>query len=344
MYKFLIGAILFGCLCSTESYALQAGERPDAPAPPPKASPSKVSSSAPRKQNNVNRRATANNSAKSIKREPPRELRPRTVAPATLNVSVNPPDSTILLDGEDLRSKGNRDAQGAINLKPGTYTILARKEGYREEQRDVALYPGQSAMIELNLIPLLGKLSVIADVPEAEINIGDVGSYTGRVSQLELKPGIYEVNVTKPGYQKAVYRALIEPEHLTLVEAKLEPIKKPARPTVTTMSLSTSYEGKYTLVTLSGSSGIAMSQSGSIAVTLDGQEAFGGSKNAMGVLTGYPCRIDFVPLENVDEYSFKEAPGLANQWSRIVLRIRPKKTNRPVRFLINWQAIGNTSR
>jgi hypothetical protein len=259
-------------------------------------------------------------------------------------VSVNPPDSTILLDGEDLRRTGNRDASGAINLKPGSYTIMARKEGYHEEQRDVILYPGQIAIIELSLNPLLGKLSVIPDVPEAEINIGGVGTYSGNVSQLELKPGAYGITVTKPGYQIAERRVIIDPEHLTSVDVKLEPIKKPARPAVTAMSLSRSNEGKYTLITLTGSSGMVTTQFGSIEVTLDGQEIFGSSRNATGLLTGYPCRIDFVPLENVADYSFKEAPGIANQWERIAVRVRPKKTNRPIRFLINWQVIGNTSR
>jgi hypothetical protein len=238
----------------------------------------------------------------------------------------------------------NRDANGGINLKPGTYILLVRKEGYREELRNVILYPGQNAIIELSLNSLLGKLSIIADVPEAEINIVGVGSYTGNVSELELKPGAYEVAVTKSGYQRAERRVIIDPEQLTLVDVKLEPIKKPARPAVTAMSLSTSNDGKYTLVTLTGSSGMATGQSGSIEVTFDEQGILSGSRNATGLLTGYPCRIDFVPLENVDQYSFKEAPGIANQWERIVVRVRPKKTNRPVRFLINWQVIGNTSR
>ncbi|HEV2914092.1 MAG TPA: PEGA domain-containing protein [Pyrinomonadaceae bacterium] len=282
------------------------------------------------------------NSVRVTKRGPTRESRPRAVPTATLNVSVNPPDSTILLDGEDLRSKV--DATGAVNLKPGTYIIRARKEGYREEQRNVILYPGQNAIFELRLTQLLGRISVMADVPEAEINISGVGSYAGSVTEIELKPGAYEVTVTKPGYQTAERRALVTPEHLTFVDVKLEPIKKPARPTLTAMSLSTSNDGKYTIITLTGSSDTATAQSGSIEVTLDGQETFSGSRNVRGLLTGYPSRIDFVPLDNVAEYSFKEAPGIANQWGRIVLRIRPKKTNRTIRFLINWQVIGTTSR
>ena len=62
-----------------------------------------------------------------------------------------------------------------------------------------------------------------------------------------------------------------------------------------------------------------------------------------GTLNGAPCRIEFFKLENIDEGSLIETPSPSNQYSVVVVRIRPKDSKRPARFVINWKSIGNAS-
>lgn len=60
-----------------------------------------------------------------------------------------------------------------------------------------------------------------------------------------------------------------------------------------------------------------------------------------GSLPGVACRVEFVNRENISDYSFKESPGIFNEWRKIVVRVRPKVANRPMRFAISWQTIQN---
>jgi len=99
-------------------------------------------------------------------------------------------------------------------------------------------------------------------------------------------------------------------------------------------------DGKYLIVYLEGSSGDAAKKIGSINVVASST----GQNAVTGVLSGRPCRVQFIQLENVAESSVVEAPGPSNQWARIVVRLRPKSSKRPVAFAINWTVLENASR
>jgi protein TonB len=58
-------------------------------------------------------------------------------------------------------------------------------------------------------------------------------------------------------------------------------------------------------------------------------------------LNGSPCRIEFFKIENIDEWSLVETPSPSNQYSRIVVRVRPKDAKRPLRFAVNWKSVTN---
>ena len=104
-------------------------------------------------------------------------------------------------------------------------------------------------------------------------------------------------------------------------------------------TIEASRDGKYIIVTLSGRSGDAAATIGSLDVTLNTSALIFHNGSVIGMLTGFPCKVDFVRLENIAEYAFTEPPGVANQWSRATVRIRPKDSKRPIRFSINWKVI-----
>lgn len=305
---------------------------------PAKTTPSKVSTGAStgtsRRTGAAPRQAPTTPPSKTSRKRPDGVQRNKAEAAATLAIRVDPPDSTIFINGQEVTY---RDDNERLSLRAGSYTVVARRDGYGEVERVVDLLPGQNETVEITLSPLSGTLNVLTNVTEAEINVGGAGTFYGTVNNLKLPPGRYRVTVTKSGYETIARDVAIEPGGLINLEIAMEAVSKPRPRADTAMSLLTSDEGKYLVVVLTGSTGEITAASGSIEVTLDNSSING--RRVTGLLTGYPCRVDFVPLENVAEYSFKEAPGINNQWRKIAVRVRPGNRSRPVRFLINWQVI-----
>jgi len=101
----------------------------------------------------------------------------------------------------------------------------------------------------------------------------------------------------------------------------------------------TSVIDKFIVVVISGRSGDTSNAVGAIDIKLTAGD--GVSAYVSGMLTGFPCQVDLIRFENVAEYSFVEPPGVANQWARVVVRVRPKSSNRPLHFAINWKTLGS---
>lgn len=274
-------------------------------------------------------------------------------APAGLSASVTPPDSKIVLGGAEYSA-----VQGALSLsriKPGTHRVVVSREGYRSKEFELAFAPGRVTPLSVSLEPLFGTLDVAPAVAGAEISILEaggneiVGSYFGRAANVKLPSGRYRIIVSKEGYRTATTEIAVQPSHIVLLAPPLELLPKaPAPPPRRSappqfrpdpaMSAQTSVEGKFIVVTLTGRSGDTSNAFGEIGVTM----SRGGhmwAAHVSGLLSGRPCRVDFVRLENVAEYSFVEPPGAQNKWARAVVRVRPKEQTRPVRFLINWYAL-----
>lgn len=273
------------------------------------------------------------------------------VALASLTVSTNPSNAMISVNGNEIES---RDGDGALRLrglKPGSYNLIISQPDYREERRTINLAPGQAETISITLDLLPGKLSVSPSIAGTEITVRKVGagsaigSYTERVSDLEVAPGLYQITVSKSGYKTATREVTVEPTKSAYLEPLLEiaPVEKPRIRSDAAMSLQTSNDGKYLIVSLTGKSGDSISPVGSLDVTLSMNDRVANTRSVTGMLTGFPCQVDFVRIENIAEYSFIEPPGLGNQWGRVVVRIRPKDSKRAIRFSINWKVIQSTS-
>jgi hypothetical protein len=256
---------------------------------------------------------------------------------AGLIINVNPPDSEVLFDSRSVTPEN-----GTVRLPEvvaGTHTIEVRKAAYRGTQSSIMLSAGESRVLNIDLRPLPGKLSVAPTVAGATIIISSVGSYIETINNLELSPGMYEVTVTKPGYKTSVRNALVRPDESTNLLIPLERVPAKRRPADDAMTIAVSSEGKYLLVSLTGASGQSATATGSVEVTLAPNDSSGHRGQVVGLLPGVPCRVNVVPLENVGESSFKEPPGISNQWRAVAVRFRPKNLKRAVRFLISWQVI-----
>lgn len=185
------------------SYAASMGFAPQCggrPCPPPTSKPTPASTN--RKPNG---RITSSNN-KNNKRPAPSPT-PRKVT-AQLTIKSIPLECQVILNNKLV---GSTDASGEYgrgslilkNLEPGQYSITVQKEGYRGDgQRTIELKPGQKSSIEINLFAIPGTLTIKPSVAGTNINISNMGSY-GEVVDLPIAPGLYYIEVSKPGYQIA---------------------------------------------------------------------------------------------------------------------------------------------
>lgn len=343
-YSFILAAVL---ACAVTAGAYQGPKRPDppSPSPPPTLSPTRTTPLPPRRPPKKKERAVAAGDDTRAKRET-REKPAPTSKPAELVVSTDPPDSQVFINGVEYSAQGGLLKQS--QLKPDTYRVVVRREGYREEEYTVSLVAGESLPLNVRLERAFGTINVTPNVGGSEITIRDVdnnrpvGRYDERVANLHVPAGRYEIAVSKGGYRTSTREVTLTPSQTVYLEPPLEqlPPEKPRVRGDAATTIRTYADGKFLLVELAGKSGDASATAGALGVAVSMK---GETQPVSGMLPGYPCRVDFVRLENVSEYAFAEAPGAGNQWSRVAVRVRPKDSKRAMRFLINWVALDNAS-
>jgi len=118
----------------------------------------------------------------------------------SLVVRSTPGECQVVIDGQ---VRGTTSAAGVLVVRNivGARKVIVRKQNYHAEERVVTVLPSGS-VTNFFLSPLPGKLNVSVNVDDAQIVIGNSGTYTGKVADLELAPGSYDVEVSKPGYRR----------------------------------------------------------------------------------------------------------------------------------------------
>ena len=105
--------------------------------------------------------------------------------------------------------KGKTPLPGPLELPPGKYTVKVKKLGHTDYIDVWVVRPGETAMVEVMLIPTAAYLVVSANVEEAKIDIDEkyvgmapyegellVGKHELRVSKLCFKDHIEELDAT----------------------------------------------------------------------------------------------------------------------------------------------------
>lgn len=316
------------------------------PTPTPKRTPPKITNQPP-----VN-----NPGGRPVKPPSPPVTQMTVIIPPGCRIWINdvPVETSLIqdlvlsIDGQKVKT--SERTAGVITLKgvrPGTYRLVARKPDFREYASPVTVTLDSENVFTVRLIPTPGRLTVSPSHSGAEVVIvnvetnASVGRYPERLDQLELAPGQYRVATSKAGYKVSVREITVNAGESVYLEPLLEPLPrpsptpKPALP-VTSMSFTVQRQDKYLLFYLQGSSGESARTLGSITVSMNGPMR----NTVSGNLNGLPCQIEFIKLENIAEASIVEAPGPANNWTSMVVRVRPKdEKRRPISFAINWKSL-----
>ena len=325
----LLIATLIGLLAG-EAMA-QSGRPDDRPAPTPARTPSKTS---------------------SVKTKTINKTRPiRESPPTILTITVDPSDSTVQVDNV----VSVPDSSGAIrltNLKViGPHLIVVRRAGFKDHALTVELQRGVDNPVNIVLEPVPGLLNVATFDVETLVVVKQTGSlrevsrHTGAVTEIQLAPGDYLVQTSKPGFKTAERPVSIRGGQSIYLEPKLEqlevPKPTPPKPVAMAVPMSSSVRvvDKYYEITVQGASGLNDVQSGTVDIISSKTDT-----DIAGALSGMPCRVDLVRLENAAEASVVEAPAPANRWSRAVLRVKPKDPKLLVHVALNWLAIAEDTK
>lgn len=288
----------------------------------------------------------------------PRLADMKIVAPTGCRVWVNEvelsnikPNNTLLLNQQKV--KAIYSADGSLitlkGLKPGSYRIAARKQDFREYTNVADVFLDQENVVSIALTLLPAKLTVSPSIGGSEVEVLnlDTGRSMGRffhnLDQVEIAPGRYRVTTSKTGYRVSMREVTARAGESIYFEPLLEPLPTPTptpppflKPRNIPMTLDSQRQDKFLILRLHGSSGEAARTVGSINVTLGGPA----SNYVTGNLNGLPCRVEFIKLENIAEGAIVEAPGPSNNWSTVVVRVRPKdEKRRPISFAINWNSL-----
>ena len=328
----MIRLLLLGCFVLAGLNVNAQSGRPD-DATPVKSKPTGTRPSGPR-------------GTKPPKSNPPRGKEPPKPATGSLNLNVVPIDSVVEIDNQQAAVDPSNGMLILNGIYSGTHSLLVRREGYRENHRAIDVLPGETTKLSITLEAAKGTLSVRPNVSGTAIELRSitrdqpVGTYAGGIEHLEFPPGEYEVTISKSGYVSSTRSVTINGGSSVEIEPHLDPLPppKPARPAPRPMNGRVELDGKYLIVYLSGSSQDDSVSIGSINVTA----SKAGLGEISGSLNGSPCRIEFFKMENIDEWSLVEPPSPSNQYSRAVIRVRPKDAKRLLRFAINWKSVNGS--
>ncbi len=274
-----------------------------------------------------------------VVKRPPKTPIAKTTETAILPLVVDPADASLFLSGQQVEGPTLR------GIKPGSYILKASRAGYGEESRSITVVPGENAPITIRLEPLRGTLNVSPNISDCEITIRGPDNqapkkFTNNVVNLSLPPGEYEITIARSGYREVKRQITIQPAVSIYLEPQLsaDADSSSASPEAGPMTIHTLVAGDYLLVNLAGSSHTPAA-SGVLDVFID--PASKERTSVSGVLTGFPCQVELVPIDNVNEYSILERPEASNQFERLTLRIRPKFDTRPLHFAVRWTAVSN---
>ena len=170
-----------------------------------------------------------------------------------------------------------------------------------------------------------------------------IGRYFYNLDGVEIVPGRYRVTTSKSGYRLSMREVTARAGESIYLEPLLEPLPTPTptpipTPTNIPMTLDVQRQNKFLIMRLRGSSGDVAKIGGTLTVTLGGPA----QNYVSGNLNGLPCQVDLLNLENIADASIVEAPGPENNWSSVVVRVRPKdEKRRPIRFAVNWISLAD---
>jgi len=135
-----------------------------------------------------------------------------------LVIASTPEGAHILFDGEDL----GLTPVTIDPVKPGSHSIKVTKDGMSTALQTVVVENGRAVDVTVGLTEEGGDLDIKPNANGAKVLLNGVEVGTGRSQVGPLKPGMYSLRVTAPGYTDFIKPVQVEADKKTVVVAKLE--------------------------------------------------------------------------------------------------------------------------
>lgn len=137
----------------------------------------------------------------------------------TLVLNLTPSDAKISINQRDY--SGEREIQFA----PGTYRLVAEKQGYQTTEDRFVIQEGQRTVRNINLIPRTGSLRFIAMAPDARFSLYNqegelIDSWQGSKILRDVKIGDYRINGQLEGFANLSGNVAITEDQETKYEAE----------------------------------------------------------------------------------------------------------------------------
>lgn len=144
-----------------------------------------------------------------------------------LTVRTSPQNAVIYVDGVN---EGVSPVH-IQNLKPGIFTLLAKKAGYLDQKEKTQIRAGRSTdvllVLEAEAVPM-GRLYVRVTPSDAQVRILNVESRYAEGMQLE--PGRYHLEVSRKNYHAVERWVELQADEDLTIEVTLQGVKKEVAP------------------------------------------------------------------------------------------------------------------
>jgi hypothetical protein len=135
----------------------------------------------------------------------------------------------LFVDNKDV---GTLPMTTGLLMTPGEHTVVVRRLGFSDYTRRVKIQKGKAADIGVTLEAVAGVVTVTSDVPGATVAINGQPKGPAPVANLVLKPGQYDIVVSKEGFEPETKSLAVKAGKDYVVTANLRPAEPPKPPVV----------------------------------------------------------------------------------------------------------------
>lgn len=120
------------------------------------------------------------------------------ISRGTLGLSVDPQDSTVMIDGMVYNTSGGNLT---VTLDAGNHNLVVSKPNYITQSLPFTIQGNQFTSLNIKLNPEQGTLLLSSSPDSASIYINGLNTNTTTTRTLTLTPGVYTITLKKTGFQ-----------------------------------------------------------------------------------------------------------------------------------------------
>jgi hypothetical protein len=141
------------------------------------------------------------------------------VGTAGLFVSTQPGEAAVFINGIEV---GRTSDLSVLMLRPGSYQVEFRKEGFLPAQRRVTLREGVTELLNVQLTAVAGGSIQITSRPAAQVFINDEAVGQSPLTH-QVAPGTTVVRLERPGFETLRFEVPVQTYRVTRVDRQLLP-------------------------------------------------------------------------------------------------------------------------